>query len=954
MKQRYFVLLCLLAFSILGARPSADAQFARKYRNLRPAGLSHNMRDARADSATGFDIQKYTIELSIMQNPNTISGNVLAEILAEEAMSVITYNLIGLTVSQVLVNGQPAGFTHADGLVQIPVNIAGGESFSTQVFYSGSPQLSGDSYNVGMYIRPNSIFTISDPDAGRYWWPCYDHPWDKAIVDLIITMRSDWKVAANGLRESILDHGDGTATTTWRGYHPMTTYLVCITAGDYMEIPQTAMQGELPILNFVMPSQYNNALNDLASLPDMIDYYSELFGDYPFEKYGNATVNMSTFGAMEHQTMTTLGNYIITGNGAFELVIAHELAHQWFGNAVSFLDFPDVWLSEGFATYSEQLWVDKTEGWQAACDYVLSSYHNFYLSWENASNPATIYDPDFNQYFYPPSYEKAASVLHMLRLKLGDDQFFQLLQQYFQTYKHGNAITPEFQALAEAVSGLNLQQFFAQWIYGKGIPTVDYSIWHHPDTNQLRVRAQSISPSSTLFDLDIPFLIQHAAGADSLLVRATSTGHENLYADIALPAGHSANHNNWTFLRGLTESRPQLSSCLASASSVVLIWDEYPLAAAYQILRRTQGDDTWEVICELASPATEYIDEALINGQIYEYIIKAIDGQGFVSLGSDLETASPVAFSFANFLLVVDETRDGPGTSFAPDDAMVDAFYDDALAPWAYTQWDVASQGMPDLESLGAYKVVLWHDDDSSMHEIHAAENLLSGYMMGGGQVLISGWKTMTALSAAFFGRFVPGMTRYYDNAPTLISAQSESYAELTVDGEKMAAVWNETLPYLSSFEGDFQSIYTGTVVPGSNAENRSLAFRNGNLVFLGFPLYFMQAGGVRDFLQAIIPELAAVSTEDQLVPVSSLRLISYPNPFNPSATISFSLPAPSEISLELYNLKGQKVKELCAGQYKAGKHQFSFTAADLPSGVYILSLDAGGKRLNRRLTLMK
>lgn len=951
MKQRYFVLICLVAFSILGADASEGARLSRKYRNLSPMGFSQS---ARADSATGFDVQKYTITLSISQDPSMISGNVLAEVVAEEALPTITYNLIGLSVSQVLVNGQAASFTHQNGLVQIQVNKAAGESFSTQVFYSGSPQLSGDSYNVGMYIRPNSIFTVSDPDAGRYWWPCYDHPWDKAIVDLIITLRSDWKVAANGLRESIVDHGDGTATTTWRGYHPMTTYLVCITAGNYMEIPQTAMQGELPILNFVSPNQYNNALNDFASMPAMIDYYSYLFGDYPFEKYGNATVNMSTFGAMEHQTMTTLGNYIITGDGSQELVIAHELAHQWFGNAVSFLDFPDVWLSEGFATYSEQLWVDKTQGWQAACDYVLSSYQNYYLNWENVANPATIYDPDFNHYFYPPSYEKAASVLHMLRLKLGDDQFFQVLQQYFQTYKHGNAITPEFQAVAETVSGLDLGQFFAQWIYGKGIPTVDYSIWHHPATNQLKVHAQSFSPSSTLFDLELPFLISQAAGSDSLLVRATSTGYDNLYDNIAVPTAHSANHNNWTLLRGLNESRPSLSSCLASSSAVVLIWDADPLAAAYQILRRAQGNEDWQVLSELASPANEYIDNDLSNGQTYEYCIKAIDAQGFVSMGSDIKTATPVAFSFANSLLVVDETRNGNGAAISPDDAMVDAFYAAALEPLVYNQWDVSSQGMPDLETLGAYKVVLWHDDDFSMNEIHAAENTLSGYLLGGGQLLISGWKTVSALSAAFFGRFASGMTSYYDNSPTLISAESESYAQLAVDVDKTATVWNGMLPYLNSFEGDFESIYTGTVAPGSNAENRSLAFRKDNLTFLGFPLYFMQAEGVRDFLQAMIPELTTVSTADQIAPVSTLHLTSYPNPFNPSTTISFSLPAPGKISLELYNLKGQKVQELSTGEYKAGKHQISFSADELPSGVYILSLQAEGKRLNRRLTLMK
>jgi aminopeptidase N len=133
---------------------------------------------------------------------------------------------------------------------------------------------------------------------------------------------------------------------------------------------------------------------------------------------------MSTYGAMEHQTMTTLGNYIINGALTYETTIAHELCHQWYGNAVSFLTFKDVWLSEGFATYSEHLWKDKTEGWESACNYIRTEFHNYYLNWENIEGPQTIYNPSFNSYFAPPSYEKAASVLHMLRLKIGNANFF--------------------------------------------------------------------------------------------------------------------------------------------------------------------------------------------------------------------------------------------------------------------------------------------------------------------------------------------------------------------------------------------------------------------------------------------------------------------------------------------------------------------------------------------------
>jgi aminopeptidase N len=236
------------------ANPWQHLKEHRKPANMPRSGGTDS---ARAEIDTGFDVQKYTINISISQDPNHISGNVLAEVYAEDNLTEIVYDLIGLNVSEVRVNNAVVPYTHDQGLIHIPLAVSAGETFTTQVFYSGSPQLSGAPYNVGMYFRPNSIFTVSDPNAGRFWWPSYDHPWDKAVIDLIITMRSDWKVAANGIRESIVNNGDGTATTTWRGEHPMTTYLVCLTAGNYQEIPQTALQGELPIMNFVSPGQYN-------------------------------------------------------------------------------------------------------------------------------------------------------------------------------------------------------------------------------------------------------------------------------------------------------------------------------------------------------------------------------------------------------------------------------------------------------------------------------------------------------------------------------------------------------------------------------------------------------------------------------------------------------------------------------------------------------------------------
>ncbi|MDD3144422.1 MAG: M1 family aminopeptidase, partial [Candidatus Cloacimonetes bacterium] len=854
------------------------------------------------------------------------------------------------------------------GIINISLNIPAGQTFTTQVFYSGTPQLSPNVYHIGMIFNPNTVFTISDPDAARYWWPCYDHPWDKAIVHLRVTLRSDWKVAANGIRDAIVDNGDGTSTTFWTGQNPMTTYLVCVTCGPYVEITQN--YGDLPIQNFVMQNQYNNALVDLANLPAMIDYFSQIFGPYPFEKYGNAVVAMSTYGAMEHQTMTTLGNYIITGTGAYELVIAHELAHQWFGDAVSFLTFADVWLSEGFATYSEHLWTDKTQGWQAACDYVASSYHQYYINWEGGS-PETIYDPAFNSYFAPPSYEKAASVLHMLRLRLGDALFFQLLQTWFDTYKHGNAVTAEFQAMAEDISGQDLEQFFDQWIYNAGIPTLEYSVWSNPDWYQpLKIIAKTVSNTTTPFHIEVPFRFVSGTQADSLLVQANPSGQIN-YFDPALTPDSvlTPNHNHWTLLRGIYELKPVLAECLPSNSSVLLGWDRFldDGSLNYNVYRRLlDSPDDWQLLNPEPLDELSFTDLSAQNGITYQYALAAVDPGGWVSRISEPLAATPVPFSFAENLLVVDETRDGNGANINPDDAMVDAFYDAALSPIPYTQWDVASLGLPPLLALGEYRLVLWHADDFSQNQLIDHLNTLGGYLIGGGKVIISGWKTPSVLAGHFLDRFGGNIDLIYDNSASLISAQSLAYGELMVDPDKVIAPWNGMLPYIYTFGNAADPIYTATMNPAAQGNGACAALRKTDtdtgsaFILFGFPIYFMQPAGVRAFLQNVIPELLdGTPNNDPAVPPLSASLKVFPNPFKASAHLQVSLPEKGPLCLTVFNLRGQAVRRIFAGDKSPRVHSFTFNGCDdngapLSNGIYLLRMDHAGKTLSRKISLIK
>lgn len=968
----WLAILMAAMFSLAFAAQDWDASPSRKYLNPGYRQQIPQYELSRADSAHGFDVQKYEITLNINDATHFITGNVLATVIAESNLSSIAYELKGLTVSSVLVNGTAATYTHSNGVLNITTNIPSGQSFSTQVFYSGTPQLSNDVYHIGMIFGTNTVFTISDPDAGRMWWPCYDHPWDKAIVDLHITMRSDWKVAANGIRSEIVNNGNGSSTTHWLGQNPMTTYLVCITAGPYVEINQSVPeQNNLPVQNFVMQSQYNNALSDLQRVPQMIAYFSQLFGDYPFEKYGNATVNMSTYGAMEHQTMTTLGNYIINGTGSYEPTIAHELAHQWFGDAVSFLTFKDVWLSEGFATYSEQLWTNYRFGWQAACDYVATSFHQYYMNWENSAGPQTIYNPSFNNYFAPPSYEKAASVLHMLRLKMGDDTFFQFLQMWFDTHKNGNVITAEFQDLAEQASGQVLDQFFNQWIYGSGIPSVEFSVWRIEDISRLKIVAKTTSPTATSFHVDVPLLLSHGAQADSLLITASPQGSATnlLFGGDQNPLVITPNYNNWTLLKQITELKPVLSECLPSNNSVLLSWPVFSAAdGGYFIYRKVNGSTVWTQVNNTACHELSYIDTTVSNGITYQYALVVKDTEGYFSVKSAPLTATPQAFSFANNLLLVDETRDGTGANINPNDAMVDEFYQTVLSglPQSYDTWDCATQGLPELADLGAYKLVLWHADDFSQNLLQDNLADLGGYILGGGKVVLSGWKTALVLSPSFLDRFAGDINLYYDNSASLISATAAgeySWANLEVDPLKTTGNWNGMLPYIHTFEGAQNSLYTANMSTGSNGNGRSIAFRhdnNGSLVLFGLPLYYMQTSGVQAMLQSLLPWLnPALPVQDGQIPAAVASLNAYPNPFNPSATISYYLPAAGKLSLNLYNLKGQKVRSLLAADKAAGIHSLEFDGKDdagrsLASGVYFIRMSHPQGELRKAVTLVK
>jgi aminopeptidase N len=427
-----------------------------------------------------FDVTYYGIRLSIdpaglhggwLTGEVTVHGRPIDGTLDTVQFDMTRY----LTVDSVKTGTSLLNFQHVGDLITIPLSAGGGTSeFAVTIFYQGHPQGFGyGSFTVGSYNNKPTVATLSEPFFARTWWPCKDHPTDKAdSVDIYVTIDDDLVVASNGSQVSIIDNGNGTKTTHWHESYPIATYLVSLAIADYYVYSDTLnYQGyTMPIdfFHYGEPAGWIRANNALVR--EMLTTFSDIFGIYPFirEKYGHA--QFSWGGGMEHQTCTSLGSF-------GEWVIAHELAHQWWGDMVTCGSWHEIWLNEGFASYGEAIWAEHKGG--------SAGYHNemnsFEATWDTVATRDILYVDDttsVNKIFDWRVYRKGAWVLHMLRYTVGDSAFFRILHEYGSAPRqYGTALTADLQQIAERQTGKNLSAFFHQWIYEGGQPNYEYAFF---------------------------------------------------------------------------------------------------------------------------------------------------------------------------------------------------------------------------------------------------------------------------------------------------------------------------------------------------------------------------------------------------------------------------------------------------------------------------------------------
>lgn len=413
----------------------------------------------------GYDVEHYDLDLFFDPATNVLDAAVVINATATQDLTAFNLDFRGFEIVDLRVNGQPASFERSGMELTItPAEpIASGEALEIIVAYAGNPGgFSSPAFpgvSIGWQVGPNGErYVVAEPDGANTWFPANDHPLDKATFRYTVTVPDGYAVAATGefLGTEPGHQVGNTLTYTWDMDDPMAPYLATIVIGEGYELIEDAVSTDvagIPIRNFLPADLVAGAPAALADTGEMVVVLEEAFGPYPFDEYGIAVVGDFP-AALENQTMSIFGRPMVNAP-FFESVLVHELAHQWFGDSVSVAQWSDIWLNEGFATFSELLWIEHRDGRAAYNEAVANRRQSASVA---GYPPPGL--PPRTDLFNGGVYQLGGLLLVDLREEIGDEAFFALLRTYTAEFADGNATTGDFIALAEEISGQDLDEFF--------------------------------------------------------------------------------------------------------------------------------------------------------------------------------------------------------------------------------------------------------------------------------------------------------------------------------------------------------------------------------------------------------------------------------------------------------------------------------------------------------------
>ncbi|MCX6639683.1 MAG: M1 family aminopeptidase [bacterium] len=523
--------LILIVFGVLLCAGILQAQYAGNpdcYREL------FDMHEARGpaqsaldntDDETAYDALHYDLYIRFFPADSSVSGQVYLRFASTVAsLSAIDLNLYsGMTVDSVRVAGTVVTYILLPShilTVNLPQPLPNGDSTTAQIYYHGRPYLgSGEGVFFDLHLGHPLINSLSEAEGARNWWPCKDRPGDKATARMVWTVPDDIYATSNGLLQNITTPEPGWKTFDWVETYPISTYLIAVTATNYAHWRDwyvTTAQDSMPLDHYIYPEDSVHSRIDFADLPEVIGWFASVWEEYPFlnEKYGHAEFPWG--GAMEHQTLTSYGEDLITGNNSYHWIMVHELSHMWWGDLVTCGTWMDIWLNEGFATYADALWIEHAQGENAFYNRLLD-FRQTYMQWEGYEGRFPIYNPDYM--WGGTVYQKGAWILHMLRYVMGETDFWNFYTEWRARYSFSSAVTADLQQTMQDVSGLDLTWFFDEWVYMAGYPEYRWGWEAEPisgeDSSRVDLsvlQVQQLVNQTPIFTMPLPFRVITSTG----------------------------------------------------------------------------------------------------------------------------------------------------------------------------------------------------------------------------------------------------------------------------------------------------------------------------------------------------------------------------------------------------------------------------------------------------------
>ncbi len=496
------------------------SSYANAQNNYQLIDVSHYEFNVNLNDTTGMVVGKATIDFTPKRNTSSIVLNLVKK--REDKK--------GMDVSGVSLDKQTLSFTHfRDELkINFPQALNNTQSYTITVYYKGIP---ADGLIFGKN-KNNKIGFFADhwPNRARHWLPCNDHPSDKAAVDFIVTAPNHYQVVANGIETEVSNLPNNLRLTHYKESTPLPTKVMVIGVADFARELVKTVNG-IPVYSWVYAEDREKGFNDYGVAADILPFYINKVGPYAYQKLANVQ-SKTRFGGLENANTIFYYENSVNGLNQNEALMAHEIAHQWFGNSITETDWRHIWLSEGFATYFTQLYMSYAHGADTALKISLQNREKA-LEYAHKASKAivdtTYADP--MDLLNPNSYEKAGWVLKMLHQQIGDSLFWATIQKFYSAYAGKNAATEDFIRMTEEVSGKNLQTFFKQWLYQPQHPILRVNSNYNSSTQQIEI--DIIQEQSYLFDTPLQIELTTNEGK---ITKAVQLKEKVTHVAIALPS----------------------------------------------------------------------------------------------------------------------------------------------------------------------------------------------------------------------------------------------------------------------------------------------------------------------------------------------------------------------------------------------------------------------------------